>query len=250
VTFTANAQGFRTAHDLEAVDGRTRIVVLGDSMVFGVGVEAAERFTELLEGREPGWRLDNLGMVAYGPDLMLRALEAVALAPRPDVVVFALFSHDFYRVAPVGMGVGFPIPRYELADGELVTVPYPVRSAWQGLFIVQGVRYFYWRYTSASLPLNAAILSRFLALADTHGFRPAVVFIPGPRVRFDDRWRQQWLRDWTASRGTPFFDLTEPLEKAGLERLYIADDAHWNPEGHRVVAHQLHPFVAGLVGAR
>jgi hypothetical protein len=247
VTFTSNAQGFRSAHDFTVADDQTRIVILGDSMVFGVGVDASERFTEILETLEPTWRLDNLGMVAYGPDLMLRALEAVGLSIPPDVVVFAIFSHDFYRVAPEGMGVGFPIPRFVLENGALATVPYPIRPAWQGLFMVQGVRYLHWRYTDASFPLNAAILARFLELAGKHRFHPAVVFVPGPQERWDDRRRRSWLRAWTAARNTAFFDLSEPLDHAGKPGLYIPADAHWNPGGHRVAAEALRPFLQRLV---
>src|SRR5439155_20733292 len=111
LTLVSHQVGFRGRRELLEAAGGRRVVVLGDSMVFGVGVEEAERCTELLEALEPGWRVDNLGMVGYGPDLMLRALEAVGLDPPPDVVVLVIFSHDVYRVAPEAPGVGFSIPR-------------------------------------------------------------------------------------------------------------------------------------------
>ena len=49
VNVTANADGFRGSRDLHEADARKRIIVLGDSMVFGSGVEERERFTERLE---------------------------------------------------------------------------------------------------------------------------------------------------------------------------------------------------------
>src|SRR3989442_13536787 len=98
VTIVSNRDGCRSRRELHEADGRRRVVVLGDSMVFGVGVEEAERCTELLEGLEPGWRVDNLGMVGYGPDLMLRALEAVGLDPPPPVALVAVFSPHVLRV--------------------------------------------------------------------------------------------------------------------------------------------------------
>jgi len=247
VTVTSNADGFRSRRELRPGDGRTRVVVLGDSMVFGVGVEEPERFTELLEAREPGWRVENLGMVGFGPDLMLRALETVGLDPKPDVVVLAIFSHDVYRVAPESQGPGFPVPRFALQDGALVTVPYPDPPAWRRLRLVQGLRYLYWRYTSATFPLTGAILERFVGRAEREGFVPAIAFLPGVREGFDDRRRRTFLRQWAEVRGAPFIDLTEALVAAGGERLYIPADSHWNPEGHRVVADTLHPLVTGLV---
>jgi hypothetical protein len=250
VTITSNADGFRSRRELRPGDERTRVVVLGDSMVFGVGVEEPERFTELLEAGEPGWRVENLGMTGFGPDLMVRALETVGLDPRPDVVVLAIFSHDVYRVAPEGQGVGFPIPRFELQDGLLVTVPYPDPPAWRRLRLVQGLRYAYWRYTSATFPLTAAILERFVARAEREGFVPGIAFLPGPDDGFDDRRRRAFLTQWAEGRGVPFIDLTEPLAAAGGARLYIRADTHWNPAGHRVVADIMHRFIAGLLMRR
>src|SRR3990172_8099931 len=103
-TITANADGFRARRELGGRDPRPRVLVLGDSMIFGPGVEEPDRVTERLEAAEPGWRVDNLGMVGFGPDLMLRVLEAKGLATHPAVVVLVMFSHDVYRVVPEMVG--------------------------------------------------------------------------------------------------------------------------------------------------
>jgi len=251
LTINSNSDGFRSRRELRPGDARRRIVVLGDSMVFGMGVQETERFTELLEAREPGWRVENLGMTGFGPDLMVRALETVGLDPKPDLVVLGMFSHDVYRVAPEAQGVGFPIPRFELQDGRLVTVPYPEDPPlWRRLRLVQGLRYVYWRYTSATFPLTAAILERFVARAERDGFVPAIVFFPGVTQGFDDRRRRAFLSEWAEARGAPYLDLTDPLAGAGGPRLYIQGDGHWNPDGHRVVADLVHQFISGLLGRR
>src|SRR3990172_4784781 len=96
--------GFRARRKLGGRDPRPRVLVLGDSMIFGPGVEEPDRVTERLEAAEPGWRVDNLGMVGFGPDLMLRVLEAKGLATHPAVVVLVMFSHDVYRVVPEMVG--------------------------------------------------------------------------------------------------------------------------------------------------
>jgi hypothetical protein len=249
VTIHSNGDGFR-GRDLRERDGRQRIVVLGDSMVFGSGVEESERFTERLEAADPDWRVDNLGMVGFGPDLMLRALEQVGIALDPTVVLMAIFSHDFYRVMPEAYGVGFAVPRFVLVDGNLITVPYPARSAWGRLALVEGARYAYWRYTRASFALNAAILDRYRALAAAHHFVPAVAFLPSRGERWDDRGRARWLAGYARTHGEPFIDLSEPLRAAGFDRGYIPDDPHWNAAGHRVVADALRPFLAVVLRER
>ncbi len=244
LSLASNADGFRSRRDFHTPDPRPRIVVLGDSMVFGEGVEEPERATELLETTEPAWRVDNLGMIGYGPDLMLRALEEIGLDPPPAAVVFAIYTDDLRRVVPSYSGVGFPIPRYALDDGRLVTVPYRSLRLWERSRFVQGLLYLWWRYTPATFGLNAAILDRFHALATTHGFRPGLVFLPAARDRWDDRERRGWLARYAADHGVPFLDLTDALARAGGERLYIAHDSHWSPEGHRAVAAELRRFLA------
>jgi len=248
LVYTSNADGFRSRRELRPGDGRPRIVILGDSMVFGVGVEEPERVTELLETRHPEWRVENLAMIGFGPDLMVRALETIGLDPKPDVVVLGLFSHDVYRVAPEGQGVGFPLRRFELRDGALVDVPYELDPwFWRRLRLVQVVRYMYWRYTDATFPLNAAILERFTTLGKRVGFVPALAFLPAVTERFDDRRRRAFVRRWADDHATAFIDVSEALTAARGPQMYIPNDVHWNSQGHRVVADALEPFLAGLM---
>jgi lysophospholipase L1-like esterase len=244
ITLHANAEGFRGRRDLHApADGRTRIAVLGDSMVFGEGVEEEERFTERLEQAEPSWRVDNLGMVGFGTDLMVRAFEAEGLEPRPDAVVIAVFTDDLRRVVEPYAGVGFPLPRFRLEDGALRTVPYPSPGPLDGFRLVQGLRYAYWRYTDATFALNGAILDRFLALARERGIAPAIVFLSSPQDRADDQRRRRWLRAYAERAGVPFLDLTETVEAAGGQRLFLTGDPHWNADGHAAVAAALREFL-------
>lgn len=244
VHVTVNAEGFRGGRDLHATDPRRRIVIAGDSIVFGEGVEESERTTEILEALEPTWRVDNLGMIGYGPDLMLRALEAVGLEPPPHTVVFVLFTDDLRRVAPLYAGVGFALPRFALENGRLVTVPYPTPQPWEYTRLGQGFLYAWWRYTGAAFPLTAAILDRARALGASRGFRVAVAFAPGPRERFDDRRRARFLAAWAARTGTPFLDLRTALPATDRNALYIVDDPHWSPLGHRRVAEALRAIIA------
>jgi hypothetical protein len=244
---TANADGFRDRRSLEDADPRPRILVLGDSMIFGPAVEEPDRVTERLEAATPGWRVDNLGMIGFGPDLMLRALEQVGLPTHPKIVVLAMFSHDVYRVAPEAVGVGFPLPRYVLRDGALVTVPYPERPWWMRLYLVQGARYAWLRYTRATYDLNEAILNRIVELGRTHGFAFALVFVPGPRLAFDDALRSRWLARWASAAAVPYVDMTEALAFQGGPALYLPNDAHWNADGHRAAAGILGAFLAPIV---
>lgn len=210
LTVVSNSDGFRSSREFDEPDERVRIVIVGDSFVFGEGVEEHERFTNILETIQPEWRLDNLGMTGYGPDLMLRALEVVGLDPIPDVVVFSIYTDDIRRVRPYYAGMGFKIPRFKLGSGQLVTVPYPKPDIWDHSYIFQTIRHIYWNYTDALFDLNAAILDRFLELSRIHGFRPVIIFLPGNSDTCNDKKRRAWLQQYSKRYDIPFLDLTNP----------------------------------------
>jgi hypothetical protein len=186
-------------------------------------------------------------MIGYGTDLMLRSLEAVGLDPAPRAVVFAIFSDDFRRVVEPYAGVGFAIPRYRLEDRKLVTVPYPRPRPWDRLRLVQGARYALWRYTSATFPLNGAILDRFRALARERGFAPAIVFLPDPSDDADDERRRAWLAEYTRATQIPFLDLTQPLGRDGGSKAYLPNDPHYSTTGHAIIAEEVYRFLTDRV---
>ncbi len=242
LTIVANRDGFRSRRELQERDARTRIVVLGDSFVFGLGVEENERFTELLEQNEPGWRVDNLGMMGFGTDLMLRTLETVGLKCHPQIVLFCIWTDDLRRVRTRFDGLGFRIPRYELESGRLVSVPYPEPRWWDRLSIAEAIRKVYWNYTDTELRINAAILDRFAALARHHRFAPGLVFLPGASDSPNDKGRRFWLRQYAERNTVALLDLTEVMVREGRAAL-IEGDVHWNPHGHAIAAAEIHGFL-------
>jgi hypothetical protein len=216
---------------------------VGDSFVFGDGVEESERFTNILETMNPSLRIDNLGMVGYGPDLMIRALEVVGLKLKPALVVFCMYTDDLRRVRPDYAGTGFLIPRYKLESGQLVSTPYPAPSFWDRLHIAVAARRVLWDYTSRQWNLNQAILDRFEQLADQQHFQKAIIFLPGRDDTRADRERRSWVGKYAGSHGTPFLDLSDPVHKMGA-RAFIQDNPHLNPAGHQVVARELDRFLS------
>ncbi len=254
VQLRSNADGFRSRREFRDADSRPRVVVLGDSLIFGEGVEESERVTEVMESASPAWRIDNLGMIGYGPDLMLRAFEAVGRPTAPDTVIVAIYTDDVRRVSRYYSGVGFPIPRFVLRDGQLATIAYPEPHLWERTRFFQGALYLYWRYTPATFRLNEAILDRFVELSRQMPFDLGIVFLPGREDNRDDRRRREWLGEYERGRHVPYLDLTAAIQDGGGERLYIPNDSHWNADGHRLVAVRLLEFIrhdlAGAMGGR
>jgi hypothetical protein len=94
---TINRQGFRgPEHPYVKGAGRTRVVMLGDSIAYGAGVKDGETFSALLQSRDPRYDVVNLAVGGYGTDQELIRLEKDGVRFGPDVVIlhFCLFS-DF-----------------------------------------------------------------------------------------------------------------------------------------------------------
>lgn len=95
-----NDSGFRdTAHTKEKVPGVVRILGLGDSFMFGWGVQADETFLKRLESRLKG-RADrpvetiNAGVPGWGLNQYYLFLKQTGMQLSPDVVVLAYFVDD------------------------------------------------------------------------------------------------------------------------------------------------------------
>ena len=204
LTLNANSDGFRDDRELGAPDPRRRILITGDSFVFGEGVEATERFSNVLEDLLPGWRVDNLGMTGYGADLMLRAFESVGRASAPDVVILSIYTDDFSRVRPYYAGVGFEIPRYEVRDGKLTSIRYPRPRPWERLRLYEGFRRLRWDVSRTMWRLNGAIMDRFVELSRADGFALVIMFLPGDRDTPRDQERRRWLAALPERAGSPF----------------------------------------------
>jgi hypothetical protein len=92
---TVNSRGYRgTEHPYEKTPGRTRVVMLGDSIAYSAGVDDDRTFSALLEKRHPDLEVVNLAVGGYGTDQELIKLEREGLRYHPDVVIlhFCLFS--------------------------------------------------------------------------------------------------------------------------------------------------------------
>lgn len=244
IPIVSNSSGFRNNREFDEPNDRLRILVVGDSFVFGQGVRAEERLTEVMESNRPVWRVDNMGMTGFGLDLVLRSLERHAPAARPDVVVLCVYTDQFRRLLPYYAGIGFEYHKFELEHGSLVSVPHRYPGRMERTHLVQAWLRVYWQSRRNRYDLNEAILDRFLENSERHGFKLVTVFLPGKGDTSEDQERRSFLRDWAERNDVSHLDLTEPIHSAGVANVYLEGDWHWNAEGHRVAAEQIANFLS------
>jgi hypothetical protein len=249
----SNSDGFRSDHEFAPADPRRRIAVVGDSFVFGLGVEAPERLTDVLGSQLPDWRVDNLGMSGWGASEMVRAIEALGPKLRPEAVVIAMYTHDFVRLGPQYMGMGYPIPRFSLRGGALRETPFQPPIGWRRLRLWQARLDLEARVDPDFLALNEALFERFRTSVTARAAKPIALFLPGPADTRRDRARRERMRAWAERTAVPFADLTEPMAAARRDAaVTLPNNAHWNARGHRIAAGLLRELLAsaGVVAAQ
>lgn len=94
-----NAEGFRTQEFLPKVSNEVRVVTVGDSTTFGIGVAEDDTYSRVLErmlNREAHdgrvFRVFNLGIGGYGPAEYYLVVKRYLSILKPDVVVIAFFT--------------------------------------------------------------------------------------------------------------------------------------------------------------
>lgn len=92
-----NSRGLRSVEMPYAKGARPRVLCLGDSLTFGLGVESAEAFCSLVGAGLSGTEVVNGGVVGWGTAQEFLWLEAEGLRYGPDVLVLGFFVNDFWE---------------------------------------------------------------------------------------------------------------------------------------------------------
>ncbi|MBT3296373.1 MAG: SGNH/GDSL hydrolase family protein [Verrucomicrobia bacterium] len=103
VPLRTNARGMRdAAYPLKKPAGTFRIVGIGDSVMFGWGVDAEASYLAVLEQRlnaslasSPRFEVLNFAVPGYNTTMEVATFEHVALAFDPDLVVIQFVNNDF-----------------------------------------------------------------------------------------------------------------------------------------------------------
>jgi hypothetical protein len=247
VEVAIGALGFREQASLPS--RAPEVLVLGDSLAFGWGVEGDRTFSALLEGGL-GCSVWNLGVSGYGTDQELLLLRerpfaeglAFPLAPR---VVLALFCpNDVEEVArPVMYGHAKPIFVGPPSAPVLSNVPVPCSWIEQVSHLYRSVH----RHLVEALaePLGPSELVRarelvawlYERMADEARDMGAILVVASEG--------ESWLTDALEHSGILHLELEGVLGESARAggAVVFTHDPHWNARGHAAVAQALGSFL-------
>ena len=131
-TVESDEHGFRNASPWPA---QADVVVVGDSMAYGWGVEERERWTTLLDDALPTSSVITLGLPGTTPQQYARYFEKFGVALRPRIVIFAIFpgndivdAETFDRWVAAGSPGNYDVWRFFEGNVPTATVPFFDRS--------------------------------------------------------------------------------------------------------------------------
>jgi len=256
-----NSKGLRDVeHSYDKPAGVYRIVVIGDSFVFGAGgVEPARRFTDILQASTKNTEVINMGVPAYGTDQEYQYLAIEGLRYHPDLVIVCAFYNDFSEsFSTINPSNGRPKGYFSL-DGEQLVFHPPAFSLFyrmaQHSYLLgladMGLSKISNAYDKAMrrkhLVLNsqtrAATFKQLFAstadLCQQHGAALVLVYLPF-QGQYEKWVIQQVMDDLAATRGVKTLDLMDTVKLANRARTaYFAHDIHFNEYGNQVVAKAL-----------
>lgn len=98
VIYSINSSGLRDREiPLKKPAGEFRIILLGESNVFGWGVNYGERFSEVVEKKLANVEVINMGIGGFGIDQSFLQLQRDGFKFNPDLVILFVYDEFLYR---------------------------------------------------------------------------------------------------------------------------------------------------------
>jgi len=267
---TINEHGLRgPAYGFLKPVGVRRVLVLGDSYVWGYGVADERVLTRALErrlnaaatwaaggagggeggegvgGRRGGtaverWQVLNAGVSGWGNDQALLYLRGEGVKYQPDVVVAMVFQINDPANNASSPQYGLNKPVFLNTDLELANVPVPKPGEEAAPVTTR----------AHPLRLTAAILAEMHAVCERAGAELVVAkfgrFLHPEREV--GKAGEEMLKEFVLELAdVPYLNLDAAYAERGLDRAALTEgnrDGHWNAFGHEQTAAIVHEFLA------
>jgi hypothetical protein len=264
VAVQINSQGLRDReHDLRRSD-KKRMMILGDSFGWGFGVEQEDRFSEILERRQPDWEIINASVSGYSTDQEYLFVKDRGVAYRPDIVLLLVHDSDFSG-NDSSVQYGYNKPYFGVSGDaiELRNSPVPTASSRQKIEQYLMGKTYLWRriYLAGAIASNRlkAVMNRSrpgedskriekqykvmsqLIQAINGACRQAQSRLLVVSCPLDEEKRCRLLTVCAAEE-IPYLPLDAALAQS-RQAITFPHDPHWNATGHRIAADAIDAFL-------
>jgi hypothetical protein len=278
---SVNSSGYRGRELPQPKTGHgTRLVVLGDSIAFGLGVSDHETFSSLLDSRDNGVEVVNLAVQGFDPGQELLVLLRDGLRYAPDVVVLAFCVSNDYAEAmlPVSLYDGTSLkPRFRLVGNRLTLAALPplrfptAARVWLSdyshlfnraamLWRPAAPRAADWheRYQQAmrdegdALRLSLALVREMSRVCRERGIAFLIAAFPDRSSYRQNPPIVERFLSGLATDGIATLDVSARFRARGLRMGAVALDGigHLSPLGHAVVSEELERQVGSQLGGK
>lgn len=250
---------------LDVVDPhRRRILFIGDSIVFGLHLQAEQTAVRLIESRLPGWQVLNGSVSGYSIDQYAIYLRRVIAEARPELVVIGVFTGNDFQITGREFSWGTSKPLFALDGDRLVRAnrgaacierlnrSFLVRLLWQNRALAQTGIETICRPRLLQPHEQERVVARLFDDIDDTARRAGVpvlwTLLPvgfeysaHSPVRFLYTTRHRTLLRLLGERPREVVDFAiDVAQQPDIAGLYFEDNAHLRPGGQRLLADVLY----------
>lgn len=242
VEIRINAQGFRGPDWPTVRDGRPLVLVVGDSIAFGWGVEERESLPGLLRTEHPEWDVRGVGISGFAPDQQLLLLRELRSQFTADVIVCVSCRNDVYESA-TDVAYGLRKPLFAREGGALRLVSQPGAEPWLHAhsLLWRALEKLAWRWQFQRTPVVddwGLVVALYGAMRAEFAGTSFVLVSDEDELRATTRGDNPML----------YVDLKQVLA-AGGDWIFPVD-THWNAAGHARVTEAVAVAVSASLRAR
>lgn len=268
-----NSEGFRdTEHQIEKSKGVFRIIVLGDSFTYGLGVEAEQAYPKVLErilnekslNSDVHYEVFNMGIAGIGT-LEERQILEYAIRYKPDLVLLGLFVENRWN----------PDNGNDLYD-NFKSAKIPLKPKRGLLYYLNSLQIFLATYSDTyfllmtragtflrkfliglrenqnlyelglSWRITKEELTRFGNIAYESGAEFALIRIPFLFDAYSSKpdATSRILEEFGRENKLNVCDLLTPLRRQKDKSLYYPADGHWKSLAHTLAAKEIYSYLA------
>lgn len=260
VIYKYNSRGFRDVeHAIEKPPGTTRIVVVGDSVTQGYGVEWKSIFSRSIQSKlDDESEVITIAAGGLNTPQEIHLFEEEGLPYDPDLVVlnFVLNDCDFFtnfegseryqmekdsRVGLLNVPIDPRLKRLLKSSAFVYFVKERVEDLKGRILGIDNTDYFtsVWSQEANRRKVTNAF-DKLIALQRDHDFKVLVIVWPVITDYNDYRFEHihRWVAGQAKKRGFSFIDLFPNFSKIPYRDLQITseDNVHPNAVGHRIAA--------------